>query len=336
MGEKLKESKKEKRISQRVVLLNRIVTHIRQSLDLQAILDTTVAEVRAFLNSDRVKIYKFDEEGNGQVIAESIYRDRLPSLLGLHFPAGDIPPQARELFRKARARSIVNIEHQQISLSEPNRLPSTATGELTVEEVRTSSLKNLLQRPVDPCHVEYLSLMGVQSSVVIPILNDEELWGLLISHNAKPKVFSEEDLQLVQMIANQLEFAISQANLLSQVRQKAQREALLNHISTLLHSTLETKQVMPIVLQEVLNAVDGSGGALLIPDPAEQGANFYTCGCLPELSAGKWGKILSLANSDGQIIAIDDCYQNSELKSLSPALSKTKLRSMLLVPLQYR
>ena len=333
---RLRESKQNNDSSQRVVLLNRIVSHIRQSLDLQAILDTTVAEVRAFLNTDRAKIYKFDEDGNGQVIAESIYCDRLPSLLGLHFPAGDIPPQARELFCKARARSIVDIQQQQISLSQNNRLPSTATGELTVEEVRQESLTNLLQRPVDPCHVEYLSLMGVQSSVVIPILNDRQLWGLLISHHATPKVFAEIDLQLVQMIANQVEFAISQANLLARVRQQARSEAALNQVSSLLHSTLETKQVMPIVLQEVVNAVNVAGGALLISDAAEEGANFYTCGYVPKLSAKEWGKIFNLKNFEGQITAIDNLDCNLEIKSLIPAFSKQKLHSMLSLPIEYR
>ncbi len=149
-----------------VELLNRITTKIRQSLELQTILDTAVTEVRAFLQTDRVKIYKFDDDGNGQVIAESLAGERLPSLKGLNFPAGDIPPQARELFLKARIRSIINLAQQQISLSQPDRLPSTATEELTVEEVHDESLNNLLQRPVDPCHVEYLTLMGIQSSIV--------------------------------------------------------------------------------------------------------------------------------------------------------------------------
>ncbi len=58
---------------------------IKQSLELQSVLDTAVAEVRTFLKSDRVKIYQFDSDGNGKVVAESINGDRFPSLKGLHF-----------------------------------------------------------------------------------------------------------------------------------------------------------------------------------------------------------------------------------------------------------
>lgn len=72
-------------------LLNRMTTRIRQSLELQEILSVTVAEIRSFLNTDRIKIYRFQPDGTGQVIAESVAQNRLPSLLNLYFPAGDIP-----------------------------------------------------------------------------------------------------------------------------------------------------------------------------------------------------------------------------------------------------
>ena len=90
-------------------VLHRITNRIRRSLELQEILTATVAEVRSLLGTDRVKIYKFHSDQSGQVVAESIYDNRLPSLLGLNFPAGDIPPHARELFIKSRVRSIVDV-----------------------------------------------------------------------------------------------------------------------------------------------------------------------------------------------------------------------------------
>ena len=134
-------------------LLNRITSRIRQSLDLKEILTTTVLETRLFLGTDRVKIYRFDPDGNGEVIAESVHGNRLPSLLGLHFPANDIPPHARELFVKARSRSIVDLASGQKTL---NLLDCPETGKsLDIEDIRYS--------PVDPCHVEYLSTMGESS-----------------------------------------------------------------------------------------------------------------------------------------------------------------------------
>ena len=91
-------------------LLDRIANRIRRSLELPEILSATAAEVQSFLGTDRVKIYKFHSDGSGEVIAESINGNRLPSLLGLHFPADDIPPHARKLFAQVQVRSIVDID----------------------------------------------------------------------------------------------------------------------------------------------------------------------------------------------------------------------------------
>ena len=172
----------------RETLLYRMTSRIRQSLELQEILSATVAEMRSFLDTDRVKVYRFQPDGTGQVIAESVVAKRLPSLLGLYFPAGDIPPHAREMFVKARTRSIIDIPSQRLTL---NRLdcPET-TGDLTVEDVHNQAIEDILERPVDPCHVEYLTQIGVQSSLVVPILHQQNLWGLLVSHHAEPKAFS--------------------------------------------------------------------------------------------------------------------------------------------------
>jgi light-regulated signal transduction histidine kinase (bacteriophytochrome) len=142
------------------ILLHRIANRVRQSLELQEILLATVAEVRSFLGTDRVKIYQFQPDGHGLVIAESIQEGRLPPLLGLNFPADDIPPYARELFVRARQRSIVDLTTHSIGISP---LDCPETGEpLNQQDIR--------YRPVDPCHVEYLTAMGVKSSVVVPIV----------------------------------------------------------------------------------------------------------------------------------------------------------------------
>ena len=98
-------------------LLHRIANRIRQSLELKEILNTMVAEVRDYLGTDRVKVYQFNPDSSGVVIAESIHHNRLPSLLGLHFPADDIPTYARELFLRARQHSVVYVTSYQVGIS---------------------------------------------------------------------------------------------------------------------------------------------------------------------------------------------------------------------------
>ncbi|HEY9750987.1 MAG TPA: GAF domain-containing protein [Allocoleopsis sp.] len=264
-------------------LLNRMTNRIRQSLELPEILSATVAEMRSFLRTDRVKIYRFHADGSGEVIAESIYQERLPSLLGLNFPADDIPLEAREMFVKARQRSIVDVTTQQISFTRLSS-PETAADLAVVE---------LLQRPVDPCHIEYLTAMGVESSLVVPILHQQQLWGLLVSHHSKPKAFADADLQIVQMVADQVSIAIAQSTLLSQAREQARREAIINQISTLLHAPLNIQEILQIVLKRVVQSVGGSGGRLfLLTTESTASRNLYTYGKQPGLSKDEQPQIL--------------------------------------------
>ncbi|KST61958.1 histidine kinase [Mastigocoleus testarum BC008] len=314
--------------------LNRIVSRIRQSLNLQTVLDSTTTEVRRLLKTDRVKIYKFDEQGNGQVVAESINRDRLPSLKGLYFPAGDIPPQARELFVKAKVRSIVNLEEQKIRLLEPSHFLSTSAEELTVEQVRKEPLKKLLQRPVDPCHVEYLNLMGVKSTLVVPILKDKKLWGLLIAHHGKSKRFSQLDLQIIQMITEQLELAISQANLMEDVEANARREKLISDISFRIYLSVETEKILQKVLREVVREIQASGGIVLLTQTLKD-KEFLITGSQVQLSFQQWLELFKSAEITNRSKVITDIYQEQKLNKFISAFTNTHIRSILVVPLRY-
>lgn len=274
-------------------LLNRIATKIRRSLELPEILTTTAQEIRAFLDTDRVKIYSFHADGSGEVIAESIYAHRLPSLLGLHFPASDIPPQARQLFLKARQRVIVDVVAGRKVLSQ---LDCPQTGEsLISEDVRYCS--------VDECHIEYLSTMGVGSSLTVPILHQNQLWGLLVSHHAKPRRYSERELKIVQLLVDQLSIAIAQSNLLTRTRKQAEHEATINQISQILHSPLESAKIRQTVLEQAVKVLDGSGGRLYITsDGIGQSAQVLTYGQQVNIAEIEetpfWQKIIGIAKTE--------------------------------------
>lgn len=256
-------------------VLYRITNRIRQSLELQETLDTTVEETCTFPETDRVKIYRFHPDASGEVLAESVRGNRLPSLSGLNFPAGDIPSHVRDLFVKSRLRVIVDVASQRKIL---NQLDHSETGEhLDVEQIRYS--------PVDPCHAEYLATMGVYSSLVIPILYQKQLWGLLVSHHAAPRQYSQDELQVVQLLVDQLSIAIAQASLSIQTRQQVRHEAMINQISRLLHSPCEVTQIRQSVLDQTVKAFGGSGGRLYVSaDPTGQVAQLYTCGKQPTLA----------------------------------------------------
>ncbi len=267
------------------IFLHRIANRIRQSLELHEILSATVAEVRSFLGTDRVNIYQFQPDGHGLVIAESIQEGRLPPLLGLNFPADDIPPSARELFVRARQRSIVNVTTHEVGIS-PLDCPETGKP-LDQQDIR--------YRPVDPCHVEYLTAMGVKSSVVVPIVlksketgkdslpslqPPSQLWGLLVSHHSEARVVTEQELLFIQSVVDQVAIAISQSILLNQVREQARQEAIINQVTEQLY-TAPTVQLQ-VALEQTVLAIQGSGGRLyLLPDGERRLPEIYTYGVQP-------------------------------------------------------
>ncbi len=238
-------------------LLHRMTDRIRRSLELPEILETTVDEMRQFLKTDRVKIYQFHPDGSGEVVAEAIDQRRLPSLLGQRFPAADIPEQARELFLKLKQRSIVHVSTRKIGISP--LLSGAAKATLLREPKEKTTLSF---RSVDPCHVEYLTAMGVEASLVVPILYRHRLWGLMVAHHSVPKRFGNRELEIVQLITDQVTVAISHASLLQLTRQQGQREAIINQTVSYLHSTIEDP--LQRALQHVVSELRCAGGRLYI------------------------------------------------------------------------
>ena len=322
----------------------RVANRIRLSSEIQDVFTTTVAELRSFLGSDRVKIYKFHPDQSGQVVAESVDSNKLPSLLGLNFPADDIPPEARELFIKSRVRSIVNVDTQQIG-----RIPLSED----LEDEETSSQENYY-RPVDPCHVEYLTAMGVKSSLVVPIMHHDQLWGLLVSHHTESRSIPESELEVVQMVSDQLSLAIAQSTLLTQASEKAKREATIKRIATLLHSlpTIEYQSA----LAETIAAFGGSGGRLCIKNQPvmesfadclqldSEYIKVYAYGKQPVIPQQAKYKLIEqysvwqerYKSGKYNIWAISDVYKIPGLRNLQVAFRPTKIRSMLMIPLHYR
>ncbi len=332
-------------------LLYRITQRISQSLELEEILTATAAEVRAFLETDRVLIYRFSEDESGEVTAESIHEDRLPSLKGLHFPADDIPPLAREIYRTLGQRSIVNISTGQIGWSPVNLHE--------IEEFSGSEKINY--RLVDPCHIAYLRAMGVQSSLVVPILYQEnlestrQLWGLLVSHHAEPQEIAASQLQLVQLIVDQLSVAIKQSTLLTRTRQQAKREATINRVSSLLHEQPSIQ--LQTALEAIVEALEGVGGRLYLCRDQNCATKLWTCGEQPTMPVWELSPILEehplwqqwikagfkkpqeFKNNLSQntaVWAVSDLYKESIFRVLTPAFQTTAIRGLLIVPIYYR
>lgn len=128
--------------------------------------------VRQATGFDRVMVYRFDRDWHGEVIAEA-KADFLNSFLGLHYPATDIPAQARDLYRLNWLRMIVDIGYDAVAV-----VPAAGH-----DAARPLDLSKSVLRSVSPLHVEYLQNMGTTASLSISLIVDGDLWGLVACHH---------------------------------------------------------------------------------------------------------------------------------------------------------
>jgi light-regulated signal transduction histidine kinase (bacteriophytochrome) len=138
---------------------------------------TSVAdEIRRIIDYDRVMIYRFDPDYNGEVYAES-KRNDLEPFLGLNYPHTDIPAQARELYKKQSIRMIPDV----------NYTPTSILAHAEDSTYKDLDISKSILRSVSPIHIKYLQNMGVAATLTISILINDQLWGMIACHNYSPK-----------------------------------------------------------------------------------------------------------------------------------------------------
>ncbi|MEW6491106.1 MAG: PAS domain S-box protein [Cyanobacteriota bacterium] len=169
--------------TQRERLMVGIAQHIRQSLDLQEILNTTVQEVRQFLVCDRVLIYRTHSDGTGSVITEAL-APGCSAILGQPLPKEVFPQEFHQIYCQGRIRTVTDVECDEMS----------------------------------PCLADMLRQIGVKSKMVVPIVHGEALWGLLIAHQCgQSRQWQPWEVDLLSSLATQVAIAIQQAELYSQL-----------------------------------------------------------------------------------------------------------------------
>jgi light-regulated signal transduction histidine kinase (bacteriophytochrome) len=161
--------------------------HAYQSLE--EVCGALAREMRALSGFDRVMVYRFDADWNGEVIAEA----RSPSVgsyLGHSFPAGDIPAQARELYRRATLRIIPDATYT----------PSPIIPPLNPRTGQPFDLTGVMLRSVSPVHLEYLANMGVAASMSVSIIRGGRLWGLVACHHFTPRLLPQLLLDACELL----------------------------------------------------------------------------------------------------------------------------------------
>jgi PAS domain S-box-containing protein len=241
--------------SDRERLVTQIAHQIRQSLNLDEVLTTTVIEVQLFLQADRVLIYRLWDDGTGSAIHETVLPP-YPSILGQVFPEEVFPQQYHQAYSLGKARSIANVK----------------------------------QADVELCLADFVKRFGVQAKLVVPIIqenrkgNESEtsqpyLWGLLIAHQCNhPRQWEDWEMELMKQLATQVAIAIQQSELYKQLQylntqleqRVQQRTVELANVNASLRDEISERQRTEIALRhtnETLQAlVSASPRAIFMLD----------------------------------------------------------------------
>ena len=165
-------------------LVSSILDRIRQSLNLEEILQTAVAQIREFLQTDRTVIYRFNPDWTGVVVVESV-RPEFMAIKNMNIEDDCFLHTYVPLYQQGRIRTINNIDDGNL----------------------------------DKCHQQMLAQLQVKANLVIPILQGENLWGLLIAHHCSNyRNWQEFEIECLKQISVQVAIAIQQSTLFQQAQ----------------------------------------------------------------------------------------------------------------------
>ncbi len=269
------------------------VAELNNSVEIGELYDITARAVRDLTGFDRVMVYRYDSDYNGEVVAEA-KRDDLNSFLGLHYPASDIPAQARALYEKNWLRLISDVGYT----------PSPIVPGLNPTTGRPLDLTHATLRSVSPIHIEYLQNMGVGASMSISLLRDGALWGLIACHHySGPHTPPYGTRAAAEFMGSTLSLRLVDRVADDEFRARLESQAVLAKLTS---ATLDERESLGSVLSgapDLLDLVGGDGVVVGVD------AELQTRGVVPE--RGVVDAIVAWARETGAPVAATECLRET-------------------------
>ncbi len=146
--------------------LSSLLERFVRAEDVEQLAEVVVTEIQTLTGYDRVLLYRFEREGDCQVLAE-VGRGAPPSFLGMRFPGMNIPAQARRLYVEQRIRQIPDVDYQPVPI-----IPA-----LSPVDGEPLDLSPCHLRSVSPFHRAFMRSMGTTATMSISLVIDGRLWG---------------------------------------------------------------------------------------------------------------------------------------------------------------
>jgi PAS domain S-box-containing protein len=245
-----------------------------------------VTGLKAITGYARVMAYRFDPDGHGEVIAEA-REPRLEPYLGLHYPASDIPAQARALFLRQRVGAVADAGYAPVPLLTD---PAAAGAPL--------DLTYSVLRSVSPVHRAYMRNMGTVASLTVSLIAEGELWGMLVCHHGGPRVASPALRAAAAMTGRLVSMMLASLARDAAAARQADGKAALAELAGRLAQGLPL--VEALASPWLLGLVGAEGAAI------RAGGQFRLAGATPPPDAALQAMAVLQAQAGGGILAASD------------------------------
>ena len=252
--------------------VHRLVSPLSRAQGPSGLLQSVADAVRALIGFDRVMVYRFHADWHGEVVAES-RGEGVDGFMGMHFPASDIPAQARALYTRNPLRLIADVGARPVALVPP-ALPDSG---------RPLDLSGAALRSVSEVHLEYLRNMGVGASFSVSLLKDGALWGLIACHHLSPRPVSAARRQACEVLARLLSLQLAAEERGAEAASRARRADLQGRLITRLGEGPSLPVALDAHSDLLLELTGATGAALLLGDvlDAEAGQALLLFGKTP-------------------------------------------------------
>jgi light-regulated signal transduction histidine kinase (bacteriophytochrome) len=228
--------------------LNAMAMTFERASNLQALCERAATAFRQLTGFDRVMVYRFLDDEAGRVMAE----DRAPELgtfLHHHFPASDIPKQARALYVRNRTRTIPAIDY----------VPAP----LRPAGFEALDLSDVALRSVSPVHLQYLANMGVAASASISIVKDGLLWGMIACHHGSPRGLTPDIRVASATLASGLSRQIRAKEEAETYRERLRLRAAEDAVVPKLATEPAPRSIVTTLRDDLRRMLDGDGFAFV-------------------------------------------------------------------------
>lgn len=269
---------------------NDFINKINQAESFYEFSTSVADEIRRIIGYDRVMIYRFDPDFNGEVYAES-KNDDLRPFLGLNYPHSDIPSQARELYKKQSIRMIPDV----------NYIPTPIIALNDESSHQDLDISKCILRSVSPIHIKYLKNMGVSATLTISIMINEQLWGMIACHNYSPKKVLLYNRTSALM---QSEFYAAQIHRWERSEEYNKVQEKEHIYQTILEDVLRSGNIFESVSSTpyFLGLTDATGGAIL------RDGKVHTCGETPDVDFIR--RIQEYMKSNGERVFLSNTFSD--------------------------